>query len=353
MILETEHAMKLRIERELPLDNGCACCGGREFTLWMTVPRTLENEPDYRLLCCPSCSHTWLADPPDADELGRFYGPAYHQAISGSGTKDPVRWGRQLEIILRFKTQGSVLDIGCSSGGFLAFLRGASWQLFGIEASAMTAAIARTVTGGNIFAGDVVDAHFVDESFDVITCSDVLEHLYEPRVVFSRVSRWLKPGGIFYVFVPNVQSWEARIFRPYWYGLDLPRHLHHFSVGSLAALAQSAGLSQVHMATPRGCYLEQSASLWLNHVSRHAGFSDPKWNLSGPAPLPWRIVRKVIRLTAENLYARVASSCSAGPSLQAVFQKAPRSGLKPSAPQELSSIDQPLSSSLDEARVTL
>lgn len=351
MITETEHAMKLRVGRELPLGNDCACCGGRESTLWMMVPGTSENEPHYRLLRCPACSHIWLADPPNADEMGQYYGPAYHQAISGSGDWDPIRWGRQLEVILRFKTQGSLLDIGCSSGGFLAFLKDAPWQLTGIEASATTAAKARAVTGGNIFTGDVMDAVFADESFDVVTCSDVLEHLYEPRAVFERVSRWLKPGGIFYVFVPNIQSWEARAFRPFWFGLDLPRHLHHFSVESLAALAKSAALRQVHMATPCGCYLEQSTSLWLNHVSRHAGLSRLRWNLSGPAHLPWRMVRKVIRLTAENLYAHIASSCFAGPSLQAVFQKASQSELESSG--SVHSTCQPLASSLDEEPIAL
>src|ERR1035438_10453930 len=76
-------------------------------------------------------------------------------------------------------------------------------------------------------------AHSAAESFDVITCFDVLEHLYEPRKVMARVGEWLKPGGIFYVLVPNVDSAEARAFGSYWHGLELPRHLFHYSPASL------------------------------------------------------------------------------------------------------------------------
>ena len=60
--------------------------------------------------------------------------------------------------------------------------------------------------------GDILEAPFPPESFDVITCFDVLEHLYEPRQVMTQGGKWLKPGGIFYVLVPNIDSAEARVF---------------------------------------------------------------------------------------------------------------------------------------------
>ena len=89
-------------------------------------------------------------------------------------------------------------------------------------------------SGARVFVGNILDAPFPPESFDVITWFDVLEYLYEPRRVMARVSEWLKPGGIFYVLVPNVDSAEARVFRSYWHGLELPRHLFHYSPASLS-----------------------------------------------------------------------------------------------------------------------
>lgn len=301
----------------------CPCCGANNFTHWMKVPDRVQGGSGYYdLLRCSSCLHTWLSNRPTPEEMGYYYGPEYHRAVGHAGETSPRRrWGRQLQTIRRYKTAGSVLDIGCSSGGFLASLKGGSWKLYGIEASLPTAERARTLTGGDIFAGDVMDATFPPGSFDVITCTDVMEHLYEPHDVFRKVHNWLKSGGIFYIFVPNIMSWEARMFRTYWYGLDLPRHLHHYSVNSLAALSNSADLRMVRVVTPAGCYLEQSTSILLNDLARRRGIESASVDLSADAGLVWKVVRKVLRLGAEAPYGRVASYLGAAPSLQAVFQK--------------------------------
>ena len=74
---------------------------------------------------------------------------------------------------------------------------------------------------------------FPPESFDVITCFDVLEHLYEPRQVMSKVVKWLKPGGIFYVLYPTLIP-QKLVFRIplVWLGAAAP------SVPLLAGVAQ-------------------------------------------------------------------------------------------------------------------
>lgn len=322
-LLKEERALS-SIEEDVLPNLCCPCCNQQSSTKWMEVPdRTQNGAGCYELLCCASCHHVWLDKPPTPDEMSYYYGPQYHRDIGSAGETSPARWKRQLQVIQQYKSSGHILDVGCSSGGFLAYIKGASWELHGIEASLPTAEKARAITGGNIVAGDVMDAVFPPGSMDVITCSDVLEHLYEPQEVFRRISTWLKPGGIFYVFVPNIVSWEARAFRSYWYGLDLPRHLHHFSIESLSALAKSANLRQARMVTPAGSYLEHSASIWLDSVLRRIGLrrTPVRLNLAGNGGIAWRAVRKGVRLSMEALYSRVASTCGSAPSIQAVFRK--------------------------------
>jgi SAM-dependent methyltransferase len=304
-----------------PHGSGCPCCGENNFTLWMRVPERSSSNGEYALLRCSLCSHIWLGNPPTPDQLSSYYSLEYHQAVEQSGDHDTKRWGRQQRVLSRYRTEGSLLDIGCSAGGFLAHLKDGPWRLYGIEASPDAAEKARRVTGGNIFSGDVMKANFAPQSFDVITCSDVLEHLYEPLAVFQRVYEWLKPGGIFYVFVPNINSWEARAFGSRWYGLDLPRHLHHYSIASLKALSKAANIPLVRVVTPAGCYLEQSTSLLLNDLLARASATHVNVNLSGSAWIGWRALRKAIRLSVEETYARIASYSGAAPSLQAIFQK--------------------------------
>ncbi len=311
-----------QVDEKVFSNSGCPCCGGSGARRWIQVPeRSQPGASGYDLLRCPSCSHTWLENRPMREEMGRYYGPEYHRAVGNAGESSNKRWKRQLQVISKYKTGGSILDIGCSSGAFLGHLKGGPWNLFGIEPSLPTAERARALTGAQVFAGDVEDAVFPPNSFDVVTCSDVMEHLYEPRDVFRNVTKWLKPGGIFYVFVPNIKSWEARAFRSYWYGLDLPRHLHHYSAESLTGLAMSAGLREVRMVTPPGRYIEQSTWILLDDLAHKAGV---KWTPSELNPEPgiaWKLLRKAQRITIGSLYSSAASYCGAGPSLQAVFQK--------------------------------
>jgi 2-polyprenyl-3-methyl-5-hydroxy-6-metoxy-1,4-benzoquinol methylase len=333
--------MKFSSDTNSGVPQACPCCGGFHFRFWMQSPGQFDpNGMLYELLRCDDCSHTWIGKPPSPEELSSYYGPEYHESVGTMGEKTTWRWRRQLEVIARFKTSGAILDIGCSSGGFLAYLRGGAWRLFGIEASEETAEKARLTTGGTIIPGDVLDADLEPNTFDVVTCSDVLEHLYEPRAVFGRVSKWLKPGGIFYIFVPNIASWESRAFGASWSGLDLPRHLHHYSIQSLKVMADSAGLRIASVDTPAGCYLEQSWSVWLNARLRKAGVSNPRVDLSGPAWIGWRALRKGFRLTVENAYSHLSAACGAAPSLRAVFQKpadiTPAIAVRPGSPDSAS-----------------
>ena len=52
---------------------------------------------------------------------------------------------------------------------------------------------------------------YQDQSFDVVCCSEVIEHLENYRALFRQVSKVLKPGGIFVVTTPNVVNLKSRI----------------------------------------------------------------------------------------------------------------------------------------------
>ncbi len=70
--------------------------------------------------------------------------------------------------------------------------------------------------------------------------------------------RWLKPGGVLYIQVPNIEGFEAHIFKSYWYGLELPRHLWHFSPESLRRLLMTAGLEEIFVHTTPDSYVQKS-----------------------------------------------------------------------------------------------
>jgi SAM-dependent methyltransferase len=300
----------------------CPLCGRVGAREWLRAPdRFHGRHQQYVLMRCPECSLVWLKDPPAPPEMDLHYTDAYHKLISAAGNDAEFRWGFRKEAINQYRQSGALLDLGCSSGAFLEFMRGASWKLYGIEMSDDCARTAEAKSGARLFVGNILDAPFPTESFDVITCFDVLEHLYEPRQVMMKVADWLKPGGIFYVLVPNVDSAEARVFGSYWHGLELPRHLFHFSPQSLKLLAESAGLREVSLETRRNPAVGTSLRYVWDDVFRALGIQRTPVAYRGQASLPWRAARKVVRMTALRFILALAPLVGGGESIHAVFRK--------------------------------
>jgi SAM-dependent methyltransferase len=303
----------------------CPVCGQAGPRKWLEAPDWFHGRPEkYILMRCQACSLVWLSDPPKPAEMHLHYTDEYHKLISASGANSPGRWRARKAALDRYKRSGSLLDLGCSSGSFLESLPSDSWKLHGIEMSAVSAKTAEARSGAHVFVGNILDAPFPSESFDVITCFDVLEHLYEPRRVMARISEWLKPGGIFYVLVPNVDSAEARVFRSYWHGLELPRHLFHFSPASLKFLAESAGLREVSVETRRNPAVGTSLRYVGDDVFSALAIRRTPVAYRRKASLPWRAARKLVRMTALRFLLALAPLAGGGESIHAIFRKEPK-----------------------------
>jgi len=305
---------------------GCPICGGSQIVNFLEAPDRFHLRRElYHLVRCVSCSCVWQTSPPDAFRMGDHYTEDYHKAIVAAGEGSAMRrWKNQVKRISAHKTGGALLDLGCSSGGFLSTMRGNAWKLYGIEMEESTAERARAATGAEVFVGDVLDAPFPAESFDVITCFDVLEHVYNPRQFLTRVHQWLKPGGIFYAMMPNIDSWEARLFGTYWFGLELPRHIFHFSPQSLRCLMNALEFEEISIATPRTSYVERSTNYVSSRLIEKAGFTPSPQAKMRPQNLLKRAVRKALRLALLAPFAEIASLASAGPSMEGVFRRANR-----------------------------
>lgn len=309
--------------KEAPVAAGtCPSCGHASPKEWLLAPDRLHGRKEkYTLVRCPECSLVWLRNPPRPEEMSRHYTAAYDKMISDAGENSPGRWRDRNIALAPYKQSGSLLDLGCSSGAFLQSLRGEHWKLFGIEMSPESANQARNRTGAQIFTGDILKADFAPGSFDVITCFDVFEHLYEPKKIITKIAEWLKPNGIFYVLVPNIDSAEGRVFRTYWHGLELPRHLFHYSPTSLRYLAESVGLVTVSLETRRNPAVGTSLRYVWDDVFRTAGISRTPTAYRGQPGLLWRAACKATRLTVLKLLLALAPLAGGGESIHAIFRK--------------------------------
>ncbi len=300
----------------------CPVCGQAGAQEWLRAPDRLHGRQEkYTLTRCPACSLVWLSNPPKPSEMDLHYTDAYHRLISAGGQNAPARWRARKAALTQCKQSGTLLDLGCSSGSFLESMKGEAWNLYGIEMSAEGAKMAEARSKAQVFVGNILDAPFPRESFDVITCFDVLEHLYEPRQVMDRVGEWLRPGGIFYVLVPNVDSAEARVFGSYWHGLELPRHLFHYSPASLKFIAESAGLKEVSLETRRNPAVGTSLRYVWDGVFGAVGIRKTPVAYRGEASFLWRAARKLVRLTVLRSLLAIAPVVGGGESIHAIFRK--------------------------------
>jgi 2-polyprenyl-3-methyl-5-hydroxy-6-metoxy-1,4-benzoquinol methylase len=300
----------------------CIVCGHESTTDLLQAPDRFHGEKEiYRLVQCTLCKLVWLANAPRPEQMYRHYGHDYDQKIAEAGERSPQRWRDRREMLIEYKRGGAILDLGCSSGSFLSTLNSGDWDMYGVEMSTESAERALARCGAKVFVGDILDAPFEPESFDVITCFHVFEHLYHPREVLARISQWLKPGGIFYTLMPNIDSAGAKVFKSYWYALELPRHLYHFSPKSLSALARSVGLEEVTMITGRELFIEKSYRYMVDDALLAVGIHRAPLSKSKEPSFAWKVMRKMYRLTVQPMLTALIGIKGDGESIHAVFRK--------------------------------
>lgn len=143
--------------------------------------------------------------------------------------------------IIPFSGEGKILDIGCGNGRYLLTLKKQGWQTYGIEQSPKSSKYARDVLHLEVNTGDLLDSKYQAEFFDVITMWHSLEHLYEPILTLKEAKRILKDDGLLIIAVPNVDSFAAKVFKKYWYQLEIPIHLIAFTPDSITRMLDAAG----------------------------------------------------------------------------------------------------------------
>ncbi|MGA8762910.1 MAG: hypothetical protein WB562_08610, partial [Candidatus Sulfotelmatobacter sp.] len=121
-------------------------------------------------------------------------------------------------------------------------------------------------------------------------------------------------------------SWEAKLLGTYWYGLELPRHLHHFSPQCLRKLMTTVGFQEISIAaTEDGSHLPNSARYIYEDFLRKFGSSPvslAKTLASGkPARLAWRAVRKALQLSLVRPWGKIASGAGGGVFIDALVRK--------------------------------
>ncbi|MGE3949419.1 MAG: class I SAM-dependent methyltransferase [Blastocatellales bacterium] len=146
--------------------------------------------------------------------------------------------------VIRSQFQGGqVLDIGCSTGLFLALLDD-RYIKHGVELSEAARVRARD-RGINIIGKSVGELVSTDRAYDVITLFDVIEHIPYPVMSLNVLVRMLKTEGIILISTGNTSAltWKLML-NSYWY--YLPEHVCFFNKKWFKWYASQQRLKVIH-----------------------------------------------------------------------------------------------------------
>jgi SAM-dependent methyltransferase len=256
----------------------CPVCGeGHANTIAEGYDYELETCADeWRMHRCAVCGAVRLDPRPDITALPVIYPPTYYSYAMSETLSPLVLRGKAFFDRLKFsgilralgRKPSSFLDVGCGDGHYLAMMAAdgvPKERIYGIELGASAALKAK---GFQVFDQRVEDcAGIAPASLDLISMFHVIEHLPDPVLTLTRIRDWRAPRGILALETPNLDSWDARLFRTRWWGgYHFPRHWVLFDPESMRTALERAGLEVISVRYQTG------HSFWLysfHHLLRY------------------------------------------------------------------------------------
>jgi SAM-dependent methyltransferase len=200
-------------------------------------------------------------------------------------TPEPVNPWME-ERLARFGHAGTILDLGCGRGWWLARMSAQGMAPVGVEPDPLRAAAAHARTGVAVAVADGRRLPLADGSVSLVWCVHVLHHLADPQTALAEARRVLSPTGTL-ILAETVEDHPAiriaRRLRPEWDGVAIASR---FTAERCVAMLEAAGLEVVEQrqhswisfaawalpVAPRRAWV--TASAWEDRLSRRWAAAD-------------------------------------------------------------------------------
>lgn len=237
----------------------CPLCGSDKHDIAIVSKDYLFSQKEFNISKCESCGVLFTNPRVKEDQISYYYysdySPFKEVKQLGLFQKAKNRLGclfgnPHLEVlqILQSIKAGTVLEIGPGNGSLLYFLKDHGFEVIGIEKDSNCVELIRG-KGIPCYLGDLNDVidRIGTKKFDAIIMCQVFEHLYHPKKTLRKIHNLLKEKGIIYLTLPNIGSFEARLFGKYWRGIDLPRHIVHYDINTIRATLTETGFNIIKL----------------------------------------------------------------------------------------------------------
>jgi 2-polyprenyl-3-methyl-5-hydroxy-6-metoxy-1,4-benzoquinol methylase len=234
----------------------CPLCNSDKLAEFLKAKDYLVTSEIFPLVKCQACGFIFTQGVPAAAEISRYY--RSEDYVSHSDTRKGLmnkiyHLGRNFMLrkkfgmINRVAKSRRLLDIGCGTGYFPAFMQQKGYRATGVEVDPKAREFAEKQHGIKVHSPEEFLGERFEGAFDVITLWHVLEHLHDFNRYLEKMLEHLEKDGALVIALPNCSAFEARHYREYWAGYDVPRHLWHFTPVTLNLLAEKHGLKVVRM----------------------------------------------------------------------------------------------------------
>ncbi len=215
----------------------CLVCGDTNF-----VPLGVVDK--YSLLECQQCDLQFLDPAPDEASLNEIY-KDYYKAWDLKHSEKEVSLMKQetfsnyFKLITPYITSGNLLDVGCATGELMQIAQSNGFDVYGVEVSPYGVNLCREQFGEDkVIEGNLKFGDFPENFFDIITLSDVLEHIVEPLPFLDALYGILKPGGILMIVTPDTSSVVKKLMGKRWLHYKA-EHIYYYNQKNLVQLLSS------------------------------------------------------------------------------------------------------------------
>lgn len=225
---------------------GCRICGGTDLE---TLTETIRGDTPAHVTRCTNCGTATLPDeffePQTVEEQYRSdyqYTPSVDALLDSP--VDPYR--RKVEKIAAYldPETTSLFEVGAGPGFFLRVAKERVRRVLGLELNRAQADFCTEAYGVEMVS-EPLETLDLDERFDVVCAMQVLEHVPDPEAFLINLLRFVKPGGILYIDVPNVYEPLLSLYKIDGFEKVYFRktHLFNFSREGLETLLRNIGLT--------------------------------------------------------------------------------------------------------------
>ncbi len=232
----------------------CPACGSqnhaREF-----------RKVGFQYVTCLECGTLFVNPRPTAAMLKEFYLDAPSSRYWIEGFFLPVAEARREKIfkpradyVAERISASSFMTVGDVGAGFGLFLeelrkRWPDYCMVAIEPSSEMAAICRS-KGFDVAETTIEELQGYEGQFDLLTAFELLEHLYEPRVLLEQAFRLLRPGGYFLATTLNGKGFDIQVLWERSNSVFPPHHLNFLNPRSLVDTCKRVGFCVEEVSTP-------------------------------------------------------------------------------------------------------